>query len=195
MKLSTLLLLFILPFASRAVTVRLMWDRNPEPDVVEYRVYVGTVSRVYSVASSAGNNVEYAVTNLTPGGTYYFAVTAVNTAGLESDYSNEVVYTVPTRPSAPRNPRAVLDTAGIDWRGRTNNNGTVTPVLIVPADIGVAVKATITTPAGVTTRTVTVGTSGIAEFAGKPTARPFNVLGDITQISVDPDVIATVRFE
>jgi hypothetical protein len=29
------------------------------------------------------------------GATYYFAATAFNTAGLESDYSNEISYTVP----------------------------------------------------------------------------------------------------
>ena len=37
----------------------------------------------------------YTVTNLLAGHTYYFAVAAYNTAGIESGKSNEVVYTTP----------------------------------------------------------------------------------------------------
>jgi fibronectin type 3 domain-containing protein len=37
-----------------------------------------------------GNVTAYAVTNLGVGTTYYFAVTAYNTSGVESSFSNEV---------------------------------------------------------------------------------------------------------
>jgi hypothetical protein len=75
--------------------VTLEWDPNSEPDLAGYKFYYGTSSENYTNVIDVGNQVTYTVTGLKPGETYYFAVTAYNTAGLESDYSNEVVYTVP----------------------------------------------------------------------------------------------------
>ena len=191
--------LFLLLFCSytiQAATVRLGWDRNPESDVVEYKVYIGNATRNYIRIISAGNNTEQLVPDLSRGVTYFFAVTAVNSSGLESDYSNEVSYTTPDRPSPPSNPRVQLESAAIDWRGVTNRTGTmVQPVLIVPGESGVAVRATVSTPSGSTTRTVTIGPSGKAEFAGRSTPKPFTATGDISLVSVDPDITATIRFE
>ncbi len=48
---------------------------------------------MYSAPISLGRQTTYTVTGLTPG-TYYFAVTAYNTASLESGFSNEVSTTV-----------------------------------------------------------------------------------------------------
>ena len=192
----TLLTLLFCAFTAQAATVRLIWDRNPEPDVVSYWVHVGSSSRNYTQRVHAGNDIEASVSGLNLGQTYYFSVTAVNSSGLESDYSNEVVYTVPSRPSAPTNPRVQFESAAIDWRGVTNRTGTmVQPVLIVPGEAGLSVKATVATPAGSTTRTVTIGQSGVAEFAGRSTSRPFTATGDISLVSIDPDITETKRFE
>lgn len=38
------------------------------------------------------------MTGLTPGATYYFAATAYDASGQESDYSNEVAVTIPVAP-------------------------------------------------------------------------------------------------
>lgn len=72
-------------------TFNLTWDANSEPDLSHYIVYWGTESREYDFNSgNIGLVTEYSVTLPDNGEDYYFAVTAVDEAGLESDYSNEV---------------------------------------------------------------------------------------------------------
>lgn len=177
-----------------AASVTVSWDPNPEPDVTEYRVYIGTASRDYGRVQSAGSSTTSIVENLNPGTTYFIAVTAVNDSGMQSDYSVEVVYTPPTRPSAPRNPRVQLQTALIDWRGITNRAGAVTPVLIVPGEDGVSVKATVQSPSGSSTRTVTIS-GGFAEFPGKPTTPPFTATADVVLVSTNPQITSSSEFK
>jgi hypothetical protein len=75
--------------------VTLEWDPNAETDLAGYRIHYGTASGNYTARKDVGNLVTCTVTDLTPGVTYYFAATAYNASGLESGYSNEVIYTVP----------------------------------------------------------------------------------------------------
>lgn len=71
--------------------VTLTWDPNSEPDLSHYIVYWGTTSRNYTSNSGGiGLVTEYSMPLPDDGKVYYFAVTAVDDAGLESDYSNEV---------------------------------------------------------------------------------------------------------
>jgi hypothetical protein len=188
-----ILLTILLCLTSQAAIVNLIWDPNPETNIVEYRVYVGTVSRLYERIEPT-TSTQHSVTNLTLGTTYYFAVTAVNTSGLESDYSNEVVYTVPSKPTAPTNPRALLES--VSWRQtKPTKSGTVTPILIVPTDPGVRVTAQIVTPSGQVTRSATAGTSGTIELAGKSSLPPFTASADLTAVSIDPDIQSSVLIE
>jgi hypothetical protein len=76
-----------------AADVTLQWDPNSESDLAGYKIYVGTAAGVYGTPITIGTQATCTVTGLTPG-TYYFAVTAVNTAGLESGFSNEVSTTI-----------------------------------------------------------------------------------------------------
>ena len=83
----------------------LRWDRNPESDIAGYRVYHGRTSRSvrpYDTMTLITNQTSHTVGNLTPG-TYFFAVTAVNLAGLESGFSNEVSATVNSSPDCDVN--------------------------------------------------------------------------------------------
>ncbi len=74
--------------------VKLAWD--PVPDVLGYKVYVGTSSRSYGDPVTLGLDTTW--TFSPPGaGTYYFVVTAFN-ATEESTFSNEVSATVTTGP-------------------------------------------------------------------------------------------------
>lgn len=75
--------------------VTLEWDANVEPDVVGYKLHYGTASGVYFTSVDAGNATTAEVPGLIANFTYYFAVTAYNTEGLESPPSNEVVFTMP----------------------------------------------------------------------------------------------------
>lgn len=76
------------PAASGSVT--LTWDPVTASPVSGYRVYYGTSSGSYQQAISIGNSTTYALSGLTSGIRYYFVVTAVDTSGTESGYSNEV---------------------------------------------------------------------------------------------------------
>jgi hypothetical protein len=69
--------------------VTLAWDPNTESDLAGYKVYFGTAPGTYGTPITLGTQTTYTVTGLPPG-TWYFAVTAYNTSGLESAYSNEV---------------------------------------------------------------------------------------------------------
>ncbi|MCB1095193.1 MAG: fibronectin type III domain-containing protein [Verrucomicrobiae bacterium] len=86
--------------ASGGASVTLRWDANPETDVVGYRVYYGTSSGNYPLSLDAGNVTTAAVTDLAEGQEYYFAVTAVNAASLESLPSEEVSVVVSAATSA-----------------------------------------------------------------------------------------------
>jgi hypothetical protein len=77
----------------------LAWDAVTDPSLSGYRVYYGTAPGTYFQAFGQGLNVgnvpAYTVTGLSSGTRYYFAVTAVDTAGNESTYSNEVFKDIP----------------------------------------------------------------------------------------------------
>jgi hypothetical protein len=70
--------------------VELAWDANTAPNIVGYKIYVGTASHSYSTNVDVGNVTGYLLTGLPTGVQYFFAVTAYDTAGLESGFSNEV---------------------------------------------------------------------------------------------------------
>lgn len=100
--------LFVVAFASLApacahagTTVTLAWDANTETDLAGYRIHYGDTPGSYSQTLDVGNITTATVSDLSPGGTYYFAVTAYNTAALESDPSNEVSFTVPSDAPPP----------------------------------------------------------------------------------------------
>lgn len=68
----------------------LAWDPNQEPDLAGYKLYYGTSSGSYQQSVDVGNLTQYSLSGLQNGVTYYFAVTAYDTEGYESGYSNEV---------------------------------------------------------------------------------------------------------
>jgi hypothetical protein len=95
------LLVLALSAPALAGDITLAWDANTEPDLTGYKIYFGTASRAYGASVVIGTQTTYTITGLAPG-TYYFAVTAFNSAGLESGYSNEVSATVTGTPTTSR---------------------------------------------------------------------------------------------
>lgn len=71
------------------MVVELRWNQNTEPDLHHYNIYYGTQSGVYTV-SRQETNLSTTIQNLVDGRHYYFAMTAVDTAGNESGFSSEV---------------------------------------------------------------------------------------------------------
>jgi len=77
--------------------VPLVWDASTEPGVMGYKLYYGTASRAYTEVIDAGNTTETTLPNLTPGETYYCAVTAYDWLGIESDFSVETEFLYPAQ--------------------------------------------------------------------------------------------------
>jgi hypothetical protein len=70
-------------------TKTLSWTAVADSSVLGYKVYWGTESRNYAGNADAGPDPTYTVKGLTPGQTYFFAVSAYS-AGGESALSAEV---------------------------------------------------------------------------------------------------------
>ena len=99
------LLCFIICILSKSVSfaanVTFSWtpphtnsDGTPLTDLAGYKVYSGVSSRNYTQNTDVGNVTSYTVTNLSGGTTYYFAVTAYDTSGNQSSFSNELTATI-----------------------------------------------------------------------------------------------------
>lgn len=74
-------------------TAVLSWKMGTENDLAGYRVYIGTNSGTYNYPGSPftiGRTTTYKVDNLPSGQTYYFALSAYDTAGNTSALSAEV---------------------------------------------------------------------------------------------------------
>src|SRR5215813_4220695 len=77
-----------------AQTIKLAWDPSPDSSVAGYNVYRSQQSGVYSTPLNGSNIVtsaSFTDSGVHSGTTYYYVVTTVNTSGVQSGYSNEVV--------------------------------------------------------------------------------------------------------
>lgn len=93
---------FLMP-SNPIPVVTLGWDVHTDLSVTGYALYFGVGPRAYTnqVPVNGRSNNTVTVSNLVRGATYYFAVTAKNNVGLESDFSDEVSYAVPAPPVKP----------------------------------------------------------------------------------------------
>jgi hypothetical protein len=131
-------LLALSPLTSLAApSITLAWDPSTDPSVVGYKVYWGVATRNYTNSLSAGSATTLTVSNLVIGTPYYFAATAYDTNGIESDYSAEVSGSV-ALPNQPPTLNAIanvtinegagtqtVNLSGIT-SGATNENQTLT---------------------------------------------------------------------
>ena len=90
------LLLPVFAGVACSATVTVAWDPNPEPTVAGYNMYYGTSSGRYTNSVDVGSATRCTISALQEGVTYYLAVTAYDSAGNQSGYSDEIVYSVPS---------------------------------------------------------------------------------------------------
>lgn len=69
-------------------------DGTPLTDLTGYVVHYGTAPGAYVTAVPLQTETTHVVTDLAPG-TYFFTVTALDSHGGESEFSNEVSKTIP----------------------------------------------------------------------------------------------------
>ena len=86
------LLLLILSTNGFAAPITLAWDAVSDPDLAGYKIYYGYGSRQYSVNVKVGNSTTAKLSGLDEAQIYYLTVTAYDTSGNESGFSNEVKY-------------------------------------------------------------------------------------------------------
>ena len=88
-----------------AASTKLAWDApsdytdgTPMEEGMEYKLHYGLATRSYSAHIPAGTNTVAEAQGLADGQTYYFAVTAISINGVESAYSEEIVWQAPAGP-------------------------------------------------------------------------------------------------
>lgn len=116
-KLLTILAILAIAGIAQAATVQVTWNPNTEPDLSGYKLYHGTASGQYGEPVDVGNVTGH-VMEITPqhGATYYFALTAYDTSGNESGYSDEATCFIPdgVKPEKPTGLRAIIQ-AIVSW--------------------------------------------------------------------------------
>jgi hypothetical protein len=76
--------------------VHLAWDpvtrdvQGSAEETVRYRIYIGRQSQQYTDVRNIGAATDFRIYGLTAGVSYFFALTALDTNGNESLYSNEI---------------------------------------------------------------------------------------------------------
>ena len=96
-----------------AADLNLAWKASTGSNVDGYKMYYGTSSRNYPYSVNVGKHTSCGISGLQEGQKYYFAATAYNASDVESDYSGEFLYTVPTS-----------STSSTTSSGSTNASGT-----------------------------------------------------------------------
>ena len=104
--------LSLLMTTAHAAQVTVAWDANTDPAVAGYRVHYGTAPGNYTSHIDVGNATSCVISGLLEGLTYYFAATAYDGSGNESDYSAPVNYTVPQAPAPAPSPSGAAASGG-----------------------------------------------------------------------------------
>ncbi|MBW2001292.1 MAG: fibronectin type III domain-containing protein, partial [Deltaproteobacteria bacterium] len=96
------LVLTISATSAHSAELTLAWDPNAEQDIAGYKIYYKTESSGPPYNGTGltegnspidlGNQIEFTLHGLIDDVTYFFVATAYDTEGLESDYSEELVY-------------------------------------------------------------------------------------------------------
>lgn len=99
---SSILLFFAVAQNVLAGSANLNWNANTESDLAGYKIYYGKTPRTsscpvggYTTTLDVGKVTSYTINNLTDGSTYYFSITAYDTGGKESCFSEERSKTLP----------------------------------------------------------------------------------------------------
>ena len=113
-KMKRLLIILCLFFATTLVAqdyIHLTWFENSEPDLAGYKVYYGINPGVYSntVDVKLQDWALFDYNNFSKFQNYYFAVTAYDSTGNESNFSTEVLLQAAVQDTIPPVPPLLKD--------------------------------------------------------------------------------------
>jgi len=132
-------LMFVFTSSAYAQSVTLAWDSVSATNLSGYRVYRSEQSGAFTGSpingSSALTTTAFTDSTAQSGRTYYYVVTAVNTSGVQSPYSNEVQVAIPaaaspTTPPSPPSNTAPQVTAGPDQTITLPSTATLTATAV-----------------------------------------------------------------
>ena len=131
-------LVFLTPTLLLAAEATFSWLPNQEPGLAGYRIHYGrapgnydTTVDVGSPAPAGDGRIYHTISGLTPGSTYYFAATAYTGDNKESDYSQEVAWTVPEESNGGNTPGG--NTPPVAVLSASPDSGTAPLVIILNA--------------------------------------------------------------
>ncbi|MFB3850588.1 MAG: C25 family cysteine peptidase [Acidobacteriota bacterium] len=91
-------------------SLKISWNANSETDLSYYKLYWGTSSNVYTNSQTyPKTTTSTTISGLSTNVNYYFALTATNSSGKESAYSNEAIGKPTNYPVAVRIPAMITD--------------------------------------------------------------------------------------
>ncbi len=88
--------------------LNLAWNASPESDLKNYTVNYGIAPGVYTTTVGVGKLTSFVLQGLSNGTTYYVAITATNTSGHTSSYSQEK-FATPTFVRGVKSPAFIAD--------------------------------------------------------------------------------------
>jgi hypothetical protein len=136
-------------------------DGSPITDLSGYKIYTGTSPGNYSQNINVGNLTSYDLTGLSDATSYYFAVTAYDSYGVESELSSAFGFTTPAAP-----PPAALYTLAAS----AGNGGSITPSGSIALSSGLNQTFAITPNSGYQIAALTVDGASV----GAPSSYTFS---------------------
>lgn len=83
---------FCFPSTSYSQSIRLTWRANPEPDTKYYGIFKATVSNpTAEITQVPASDTTYLDKDIALGNIYYYRITAVDSAGNVSEFSDEIM--------------------------------------------------------------------------------------------------------
>ncbi len=173
--------------AASAMDVKLQWDPNSESDLAGYKVYYGVEDLSNPVQQDVNLQTDAIISALDPDRNYTFAVTAYNTSGQESSYSNVVKVPESVMPvvsvTAPVNNANVSNTVSL--AASAYDNVGVTRVEFYQDGMLMATETAEPYQCSWNTLGVALGTHTI-------TARAYDVAGNVGESTVAVNVVNDV---
>jgi predicted phage tail protein len=148
--------------------VTLTWSApasNGGTSITGYKVYRGVASGGETLLTTLGNVLSYTNTGLTNGQSYYYKVSAVNSAG-EGSQSNEASATPVTVPSGPQSLSATAGNAQVvlTWSAPASDGGALITAYMVYSGTSPGGETLLTTLGNVLTYTNTGLTNGLTYY-------------------------------